>query len=202
MKKLTDYQAIIVDLDGTLYFQKPVRIAMLKEMVLHFWHFRDFLIVKRYRELYEHGLNEQERFASLPDHAPPITHEWMIDRPLPYVAKYKDSEIIKLLTEIGNMGKTVIVYSDYPVTEKLGALHFVPSAAYSAEETNCLKPDATGIIDILRGLSIVPEQCLIIGDRQDKDGDMARNMAADVVILPPDCSERLKIYEEIISQRF
>ena len=44
MKPLTNYPAIIVDLDGTLYYQKPVRIAMLKEMVLHFWRFRDFLM--------------------------------------------------------------------------------------------------------------------------------------------------------------
>ena len=29
MKRLTEYQAIIVDLDGTLYYQKPVRLAML-----------------------------------------------------------------------------------------------------------------------------------------------------------------------------
>ena len=47
MKKLTDYQEIIVDLDGTLYYQQPVRMAMLKEMALHFWKLRDFLVVKK-----------------------------------------------------------------------------------------------------------------------------------------------------------
>jgi len=47
MKRLTEYQAVIVDLDGTLYYQKPVRHAMLKEMALHFWRLRDFLVVKK-----------------------------------------------------------------------------------------------------------------------------------------------------------
>jgi beta-phosphoglucomutase-like phosphatase (HAD superfamily) len=51
MKRLTEYQAIIVDLDGTLYFQKPVRMAMLNSMALHFWKFRDFLIIQKYRKL-------------------------------------------------------------------------------------------------------------------------------------------------------
>ena len=66
MKQLSEYRALIVDLDGTLYFQKPVRMAMLKDMLLHFWRVREFLIVRKYRKLYEQGCEETERLARLP----------------------------------------------------------------------------------------------------------------------------------------
>lgn len=194
MRRLSDYQAIIVDMDGTLYYQKPVRRAMLREMLLHFWRLQEFLIVYRYRKLYERGLKEKERLEQLPEHAPVVILEWMIRRPLPYVFRHRDTTLIALLQRAEAAGTKVIVYSDYSVTEKLKAMQYHPSVAFCAEDTGCLKPDASGLISILLTLDIMPEQCLVIGDRWEKDGIMAAQMGADCLILQPQPKERMHFY--------
>ena len=198
MKKLSDYQAIIVDLDGTLYYQKPVRAAIFKEMVLHFWRLQDFLIVYRYRKMYEHGLNEHERFAKLPERAPEVVKEWMILRPLRYLSKYRDSVLIGLLRQVGSIYGTVIVYSDYPVKEKLCALQYVPDQAYTASDVKCLKPNATGFLRLLDSQGIDPHKCLVIGDREEKDGLLAANLGAEVIILPAKQAKRKELYNHLL----
>lgn len=195
MKKLTDYQAVIVDLDGTLYYQKPVRIAMLKEMLLRFWRVREFLVVKKYRDLFEQGLNEKERLSRLPSYASVVIQEWMVDRPCPYVAKYKDSELIGLLEGAKAVSVMVIVYSDYPVKEKLRALRFFPDAAYRSEDIGHLKPEAEGLKRILEKQGISPDHCLVIGDRDEKDGALARNLGSEKLILPSSVSDRKTVLE-------
>ena len=93
MKKIADYKVIIVDLDGTLYYQQPVRLSMMTEMALRFWRIKDILIIKKYRKLYERGLTEDEKMKLLPDGADKIINEWMIQRSLKYVRKYRDKVI-------------------------------------------------------------------------------------------------------------
>ena len=199
MKKLSEYQAIIVDMDGTLYYQQPVRMAMLKEMLLHFWRLRDFLVVKKYRKLFEQGLSEKERLSQLPCNASSIIHEWMVDRPCGYVTKNKDRVLIRILTALRKTGTIIIVYSDYPVKEKLSALVFVPDMAYRSEDIGSLKPDPKGLKQVLRDKNIVSACCLVIGDREEKDGVLAANLGADAIILPKSSTEREKIYQEFIS---
>ena len=194
--RLSDYQAVIVDLDGTLYYQKPVRRAMLRDMLLHFWRVREFLVVKKYRTLFEQELAEQERMLRLPGDAPNIIREWMIVRPLPYVKKYCDDVLIDRLKRAMSIGRTVIVYSDYPVQEKLDALEFMPSQAYSSEDVGSMKPDATGIVRVLREQGLELEHCVVIGDRQEKDGMLAHNMGAKALILPADKVGRKAVYEK------
>ena len=196
MKKLSEYQAIIVDLDGTLYYQQPVRMAMLVEMLLHFWRLPEFLIVWKYRKLYEQGLNEKQRLALLPEKAPKIVHEWMIMRPLRHVERWRDGMLLDLLRAVQAAGVRVIVYSDYPVKEKLLALDFVPDQAISAGETGCLKPEGSGLLRILALLGISPERSLVIGDRPEKDGKLAENIGAACVILTN--KNRSELYRSVL----
>lgn len=178
-----DHTTVIADLDGTLYRQFPVRVAMLAEMLLHFWRFRDFLIVRKYRKLYEAGIEEEQRYASLPARAREVIREWMIDRPLKYLKRFRNDGLCEKLNAAMDSGITVVVYSDYPVKEKLEALDFHPSYAFSAEDAGCLKPDASGIIRLLQGINVKAEDCLVIGDREDKDGALAAAMGCDCVIV-------------------
>ena len=52
-KSLYDYQVVIFDLDGTLYFQRPFRLCMLRflagYLLTHPRCAKDFLIIKKYR---------------------------------------------------------------------------------------------------------------------------------------------------------
>lgn len=197
MKKLTEYQAIITDLDGTLYFQRPVRIAMLKEMVLHFWKLRELLIVWKYRNLFELGFDEKDRLDRLPRNASTIIQEWMVERPCPYVTKNRDEELIRVLAKARDAGITIIVYSDYPVEEKLSAMCFAPDMAYCSNDIGTSKPDASGLKRILSVNNIISEQCLVIGDRKEKDGILAQNLGADALIMPKTADEREKIYRSM-----
>lgn len=183
MKRLSEYQAIILDVDGTLYYQHPVRRAMLKEMLLRPWRVGDYRIVQMYRKLYDQGLCEVERYAVLPERAPSVIQEWMIDRPLKHIAKYRDAQLIELMERVSAAGVQVIVYSDYPVNEKLAALRYSPSQSYCADDLGTMKPNATGLMQVLINQGIEPNACCVIGDRYDKDGSLAHNMGADCVIL-------------------
>lgn len=197
MWQLTEYRALIVDLDGTLYFQKPVRLAMLKQMALHFWRLREFLIVKKYRNLFEAGLPERERLAQLPADAETVIHEWMIVRPLPYISKYRDETLISLLEQAMHCGVTVYVCSDYPVEEKLAALRFKPEKAFSAEDLGCMKPNAAGVQRILSEQNIPAESCLVIGDRHSKDGLLASNLGAEALILSGEKKARYEAFQQL-----
>jgi haloacid dehalogenase superfamily, subfamily IA, variant 1 with third motif having Dx(3-4)D or Dx(3-4)E len=195
MKRLSDYQAIIVDMDGTLYYQKPVRLAIFKEMLLRFWRLPDFLLVKKYRQLYEQGYDEKERLSRLPERASQVIREWLVERPLPFVCKYKDTELIDLLVGIAIQEIPVIVYSDYPVKEKLSAMGFSPQLCYTADELGKMKPEASKLIDILLMQGINPKKCLVIGDRYEKDGKLAENMGADYLLLPRERAMRTRFYQ-------
>lgn len=194
MDCLNDYKAIIVDLDGTLYYQKPVHFAMIREMIVHFWRLHDFVIIYKYRRLYERGYSESERIASLPTDCSNVIHKWMVSIPRQYISRYRDDALIYLLQKVIRQGVPVIVLSDYPVEDKLQALEFAPNYAFSANDTGCLKPKPDGIRKILSSMGIAPKECLVIGDRPEKDGLLAQNLGADALILPTKRSERLLIY--------
>ena len=52
-KSLYEYRVVIFDLDGTLYYQRPFRLRMLRHLagyvMAHPLRFRDLLIIKTYR---------------------------------------------------------------------------------------------------------------------------------------------------------
>jgi FMN phosphatase YigB (HAD superfamily) len=121
----------------------------------------------------------------------------MLERPLTYVKKCKDDALIALLDRTKNAGTKLIVCSDYPVKEKLEALQFTPDEAYSADDLGHMKPDAEGLTRILAKQRIDPAACLVIGDRDDKDGMLGANMGADVLILPASKKERTLIYKQL-----
>lgn len=194
MGDLHKYQAVVVDLDGTLYFQRPVRLAMIRQMALRFWRLREYIVVKRYRRLYRLGCGEAERLSRLPADAPEIVWEWMIERPLEPIARHRDKALIGILERAMQSGVVVIVCSDYPVAQKLAALRFAPDRGYSAEDLGCMKPEASGLKRALGDMGIDPRMCLVIGDREEKDGQLAANMGSDAMILPRGKRGRARAY--------
>ena len=197
MKKLSEYPALIVDLDGTLYAQRPVRLAMLREILRQFHRLSDFRIIRKYRRMYEQGLSETARLARLPARAPGVIREWMIERPLPYLRRYRDDALMDLLARARERGIKVFICSDYPAAEKLAALSLAVDGVCSAADTGCLKPDPSALLDMLGPLGIRASDCLVIGDRADKDGAMAAAMRADFLLLPADMAARRALYARL-----
>ncbi len=56
-KKLTEYKAVVFDLDGTLYYQRKLRIKMawmlLSYYLCHFWRIKEVFVIKKFREVRE-----------------------------------------------------------------------------------------------------------------------------------------------------
>ena len=195
------YDAWLVDLDGTLYRQTPVRWLMAAELLLCGPH--RIRAIQRFRR-------EQERMrrelcdgpASVSGGCPyrtqldraaaavgctaerlaPVIEEWMERRPGKWLRLFRRK---RLLTEItafrAGGGKTALV-SDYPAAAKLAglgvrALFDVVVASGEEGGPMALKPDPAGYLLAAGRLGLAPARCLVIGDRDDADGEAARRAA-------------------------
>ncbi|MBR2215383.1 MAG: HAD family hydrolase [Selenomonadaceae bacterium] len=209
---ISDYKAYIVDCDGTLYFQHGVRMSMmlcmLKYFLTHFWRLKDLFIIFCYRRIRERrqyaaaaNIEAMEYAAAAlkcrttPDYVATVIKRWMIERPCQYLKAAQDEALLSFLREQQRQGKPVIVYSDYPLSDKLAALDFAPSASYYTGDAviNCLKPDNQGleyILSTLRQKNIHRNEVLFIGDRDDRDGLCARESGVDCLILKKFKGER------------
>lgn len=56
-KKINEYKALVFDLDGTLYYQRQLRLKMAWMLgsyyLCHFWRIKELLIIKKFREVRE-----------------------------------------------------------------------------------------------------------------------------------------------------
>jgi HAD superfamily hydrolase (TIGR01549 family) len=78
------------------------------------------------------------------------------------------------------------IYSDYPVHEKLEALGIEADAEFCSTDKAILqlKPSGKAIDIICKNMRIPKHEAILIGDREDTDGESAR--AAKVAFLKVD----------------
>ena len=207
MKKLTDYKTIVVDFDGTLYYHMPVKILMFIRMAVYYFTHPHKLfelnIVIKYRRAYNNNLFESERlnilanrFELTHDQIKKLINRWMIVIPLPYIHFFRDKLLISSLKNAQKTGVKLIVLSDHPVSEKIKVIGFTPDCAYSAEDLGVYKPNPEGLLNIFHKHGINSCDCLIIGDRMDKDGALAIKLNMDFIILSKWKCKRKKFFKE------
>lgn len=207
-KELTDYHAIILDVDGTLYSQPSLRFGMIFDLLKHYLchplHIKDIFIIKRYRSVREHwdtlAIDDSDNSSSIeelqytyvaqqmntsPSHVKELVLYWLHTQPLSLIVKYRDRKLIELIMALQEKGTTIAVYSDYPATDKLMALNISSDYVFCAfdEEINCMKPDPKAMYTIMEKLNEAPENILMVGDRYSKDGLAAKNVDIDYLIL-------------------
>lgn len=197
-----DYSAYIFDLDGTLYYQRAMRLRMLLLLLGHVCRhpgaWRELRALRIYRSLREDSrmaagdgadgriVAETARRAGLD--APAVRRivtGWMIDRPLQAVARSADRTLLRTLDRLVRAGKRVYVYSDYPADKKCAALGVRCGGLYApdGEHIRRLKPDPQGLSWIMTENALTPDETLMIGNRDDKDGAAARAAGVDCLIL-------------------
>jgi len=191
------YKAWLCDLDGTLY--KPGGLKLLMGLELLLFGLPELGIIRAFREEHER-LRQLRREERDPRHATPFDEQiartaallaleedrvrrtverWMVQRPARWLPRFRRQSLhLEIVAFRERGGKTAIV-SDYPATHKLQSLgwhqHFdVVVANGEPDGPDALKPEPAGYLRAAERLGVHPNDCLVIGDRDDADGQAAR----------------------------
>lgn len=196
-------RAWLVDLDGTLYSPAPVKLAMAAELALLGPHRIRWL--SEFRRQHELLREEFERNPALELAPSPfeeqlrrsaevlaveaellraVVHAWMIHRPGKWLRLVRRAALLREITEHRARGGKTALVSDYPAEAKLralGARELFDVVVSNGEHPRLtrLKPSPDGFRIAAAELDVEPQECLVLGDREDADGAAARaaNMA-------------------------
>lgn len=188
-------RAVVFDVDGTLYDQRRLRRRMAMALLLHcLRHPREFGMLRTVQtfrrvreELGEEGVADvarlqyvrpAERLALDPETVRRIAEHWLGERPLAHLPACRAPAIDTLFATLRDTGRKIAVFSDYPIENKLAALGLEADLCVSAidPDVDRLKPDARGLERIMERLDLPPRACVMIGDRDDRDGEAARRV--------------------------
>lgn len=195
-----DIDLVVFDVDGTLYDQRRLRVAMLGLLLADALHTRSLATLRTLRtfrrvreslgdapvnafmeEQYartalQHGMKAEdvERLAT----------EWLERKPLPMLGACRYPRVDELFTKLLQWGKQIAVFSDYPASAKLDALGLQASQIVCATDPHIgrLKPDPAGLVAIMRACGASPHRTLMVGDRADRDGEAARRAGTHALI--------------------
>jgi putative hydrolase of the HAD superfamily len=193
-------QLVVFDVDGTLYNQRLLRAFMARDLlfrVVSRGDLRVLSVLRAYRTIRER-LGDQEvadfqralisgtaaAAGVAPDYVLATVKEWMEERPLPYLARSRYPGLVELFSGLKRNGKTIGVLSDYPARAKLAALDLGADHVVSAgdEGVGVLKPHTRGLEVLMAGAAVDAGATLVIGDRVDRDGEVARRMGVRALI--------------------
>lgn len=194
------FDLVVFDVDGTLYDQKKLRLTMMFQLFKHAVTTLDisiFPIIKHYRKIRE-TLGDEEVFdfeAKLVKKTSEITgqaesrvvaviNEWIETRPLPYLSAARYDGLLSLFTAIKQQHKTLGILSDYRATAKVNALGLAADLVVSAQDddVNVLKPHPKGLEAIANEAGVEMDRVILIGDRDERDGEAARRAGAQYLI--------------------
>lgn len=200
-------RAVLFDLDGTLYTQKPVQLRMALELAtLPLVHplaaVRMLRALRSYRHAQEELRSREPESGPLADaqiaiaarqsglpHArvAALVDEWMIRRPLKYLRGQLAPGTLELLDRLQASGVHVGLLSDYPAAEKLEALglagRFSPILCSSDPGINRFKPDPRGFRVAAELWNLPTDQVLMVGDRYEVDFVGARAAGMPCVLV-------------------
>jgi len=105
--------------------------------------------------------------------------EWMQQRPGKWLALFRRRRLLAQIAAFKQQGGRTALVSDYPARLKLAALGAaglfdVVVASGEPGGPRRLKPDPHGYLLAAQRLGVPPAACLVIGDRDDADGEAAR----------------------------
>lgn len=215
-KNFLTYKAYIFDMDGTLYYQFPLRLLMLLQLLLYYlfrpFKWKEAFVLREFRQLREQEqltgqIGFQEKIIAILSNKYHISAEdierivalWIYQKPLKGIYLCRDRRLIQIIEKLHMEGKKIYIYSDYPVKDKKEILGVIADGCYypDGEHIQCLKPDAKGLEYILKENKLERRDTLFLGDRYKKDGLCAGNADVDFLLLPSFFWKRMHIYKEL-----
>jgi phosphoglycolate phosphatase len=215
MTDISKFEAVIFDVDGTLYDQRRLRRAIMKRLAGAYWShpvlgLRVARVLKAYRNGHEelrgqpYSAQKQLDLAASKSGMPgsqvrEIIGRWMESEPLDLLSSCVYTGVTDLLEKLAGRRIPCGIFSDYPVKKKLEAMklsHFFRNVN-CADEVGWLKPDPRGLLAVAKSMGVAPEGVLYIGDRQiDQKAATQAGMKAILVYNARDYSELLRNFSQ------
>ncbi|OAG26834.1 HAD family hydrolase [Thermodesulfatator autotrophicus] len=207
---MSAYKAIIFDVDGTLYYQAPLRRKMLKELLLSFIFnplkgYREIRLIKTFREEREklrhfspgkdtlleelQYLIPAQKLGISPQEVKKVIKDWIFEKPLKHLRACKIPGLDEFLALCKAQGLKTGIFSDYPASQKLETLgilqHFDLVLCATSPEINAFKPSPKGLKVTMEKLGLGPQEILYVGDRLEVDGLCAERAGVSFVLISP-----------------
>jgi putative hydrolase of the HAD superfamily len=198
-------EAVVFDVDGTLYDQSRLRWAMLWRLIrVYSLHPLRGRRVARVIRAYRHAQEELRASTSdapaqlqaivaagrtgVPtDEVERITVRWLQHEPLQVLARYRREGLLETLDALRSDGVRLGVVSDYPAEDKLTALgireFFDVVVSAQDPDVGAFKPNPRGLQVCLARLGVRAENALYVGDRPETDAAAARSSEVSCVII-------------------
>lgn len=212
-------EAVIFDVDGTLYNQKKFKLRMLVSLFHDFWKITNminvFLVIQSFRG-YRERIADIDADSSLwtqyewvarntnseIELVRAIIEEWIFKKPLIHIGDCLHDGVADFFDLLKKKKMKVGIYSDYPAKDKLAALALDADIFVCSTDQDVLrlKPSPKGLLICCHKLKVLPENTLYIGDRDDHDGECARRANIPYVILPGDRKTAKHFYYQLIER--
>ena len=204
-----EIDAVLLDVDGTLYRPGPVKRAMALRLLAApltgpwtppFWAaWRIVWTFRRHREALREaspgtGLEERQ-YADVArvlgrdvDEVRAVVRRWILEAPLPVLRRLALPGLEELFRVLHGAGLRLGLLSDYPPAEKARALgvpmELVDAALCSTDGgIDVFKPHPLPFEEGARRLGLPPDRVLYVGDRPDMDGEGARRAGMPCAIV-------------------
>ena len=194
-------ELVVFDVDGTLYDQGRLRrimiLLLLRHLVIHPNDYGLIRLLSTFRrcreELAKEGCSnigrlQYERPASrLGIGARTVEKQvelWMHEVPLKVLRRCRFRDVDRVFASFRARNRALAVLSDYPAAKKLEVLDLKVDLCVSGVdvEVDRLKPDPAGLRYILERMGIAATNALMIGDRDDRDGECARRIGVPFLL--------------------
>ena len=195
-------RAVVFDVDGTLYDPRAMRRAMairvLGWLALRPWRvgeIRGLQAFRRHRETLadreaETIRVEQYRGAAAAtgrsmEEVERVVEEWIHHRPLALLGRFRYPGVAELFARLRERGVRIAIWSDYRAEGKVAALGLEADLIVSAEDPDVdrMKPIPVGLERVLERWALAPAECLMVGDRDERDGEAARRLGVPYALL-------------------
>ena len=194
-----DTKVVVFDLDGTIYNKK----GLVRHMMLSgIFEWRMMLVERKTRQrlrgiwVGDKNLFYDKYFLAMADGrwlSPKYAKWWYNTRYMPLMVSvikkyYNPVEWLEpFVNQCKTLGVRIVVLSDYGHTkEKIQALGLDDAMfdwVVSAPELGGLKPARQLLEKVAAKMGILPNQCLVIGDREDTDGELAKSVNAPFYLV-------------------
>jgi FMN phosphatase YigB (HAD superfamily) len=192
---------VIFDVDGTLYSERLMRLFMVRELcsevvtrpsrwtvlqqVRIFRHVHEELAGTESAGLFDKQLElTSHRLGIEPTTIHQTVNEWMFRRPLRHLRRCCFADLPPFIKALERCGTAVAFLSDYPCREKVEALGLDPRNAFWTDHPaiGASKPNPNTLKRVTSQMGVDPAASLLIGDRDDRDGEAARRAGMEYLI--------------------